>query len=326
MKYLVTGGAGFIGSHIARHLAMQGEDVTVLDNFSTGKHANINDLPVTLIEGDIVDASCVREAVKDVDIVFHQAALCSVERSMKDPTSTHLVNATGTLNVLEACRQEGVRRVMFASSSSVYGNTQILPKDEKMIPSPISPYAISKLIGELYCKAYWEQFGLETVALRYFNVFGPRQDVGSDYAAVIPKFADALLSGKMPTIYGDGEQTRDFTYVENVVQANIAASQARFAAGSVINVACGERCGLLKLLLLIENILDMDVPPVFMEPRQGDVKHSLASIDVAEKLLGYRPQVGLEDGLRSTIEWYVENINQGQSTSRSEIPIASGQS
>lgn len=325
MKYLVTGGAGFIGSHIARHLVMQGEDVTVLDNFSTGKRENISDLPVSLIEGDIVDMECVRKAVKGVDIVFHQAALSSVGRSMEDPASTHLVNTTGTLNVLEASRQEGVRRVVFASSSSVYGNTETLPKHEKMVPSPISPYAISKLIGEMYCKAYSEQFGLETVALRYFNVFGPRQDVNSDYAAVIPKFADALLNGERPIIYGDGEQTRDFTYVGNVVQANIAASQAHFTAGSVINVACGQRCGLNKLLLMIEGILDIDVQPIFTETRQGDVKHSLASIDVAAKVLGYQPQVGLEEGLKSTIDWYVESIDAQLSKNQSEMPIASGQ-
>lgn len=324
MRYLVTGGAGFIGSHIARHLVSQGEDVTVLDNFSTGKRDNIRDLPITIIEGDIVDADCVRDAMEGVDKVFHQAALCSVERSMKDPVSTHMVNTTGTLNVLQASRQEGVSRVVFASSSSVYGNSAVLPKHEKMLTSPISPYAISKLIGEMYCKAYWEHFGLETVALRYFNVFGPRQDINSQYAAVIPRFTDALLNGTAPVIYGDGLQSRDFTYVENVVQANIAAANAPEAAGHVLNIACGQRYSLLQLLELIGEILDIDVQPVFEQARQGDVKHSLASIVNAGKLIDYRPQVTLENGLQDTLQWYRENFAPNRGNEEASLALVAG--
>ncbi len=323
MKYLVTGGAGFIGSHIAQQLAKQkGGDVTILDNFSTGKHENIKGLPVNVIEADIRDLEAVEKATKGVDVVFHQAALCSVERSIQNPLLSHEVNATGTLKVLEACRRNQVRRLVFASSSSVYGDTEVLPKHEKMPPSPLSPYAITKLMGEYYCRNFWQNYGLETVVLRYFNVFGPRQDPDSEYAAVIPKFLDALLGGKAPRIYGDGLQTRDFTYVGNVVQANIAAATALFAAGEIINVACGDRWSLLHLLNCVEKELGMDVAPEFLEPRSGDVRHSQAAIEVAETILGYSPEVSFEDGLKETVEWYVRTL--GQQSRAAEFKQASG--
>jgi len=323
MHYLITGGAGFIGSHIAQQLVKKnGDEVTILDNFSTGKYENIKGLPVSVIEADIRDLEALEEAIKGVDVVFHQAALCSVERSIQNPILSHEVNATGTLKVLEACRRNQVRRLVFASSSSVYGDTEILPKHEKMTPSPLSPYAITKLMGEYYCRNFWENYGLETVVLRYFNVFGPRQDPDSEYAAVIPKFLDALLNGKAPRIYGDGLQTRDFTYVGNIVQANIAAASAFFAPGEIMNVACGNRWILLHLLNCLEQELGMDVAPEFLEPRSGDVRHSQAAIEVAETILGYSPQVSFEDGLKETVAWYVKTL--GQQSGEKELKQASG--
>ena len=321
LKYMVTGGAGFIGSHLASHLAAQGNEVVVLDNFSTGKRSNVADLPVTLIEGDIRDMECVTEALQGVDTVFHQAALCSVARSVENPLRTHDVNVTGTLNLFEACRKAGVRRMVFASSSSVYGDAAALPKEESMPSAPLSPYAVSKLTGEYYGALYWQLYGLETVALRYFNVFGPRQDPESEYAAVIPKFLQGMLDHRAIQIYGDGSQTRDFTYVENVVAANIAASTSRTAAGKAINVACGGRWSLLQLVSRLDSILKSKSEIAFKERRAGDVKHSQASIVRAQELLGYNPAVDFDEGLKRTVEWYISN---NESMSASPVTAAAG--
>lgn len=304
MKYLVTGGGGFIGSHLAKYLCSAKNEVVVLDNFSTGRRENLKGVPVELIEGDIRDFSTLAKAVKGVDVVFHEAALCSVARSIEDPLSTHEVNITGTLKVLEASRRAGVKRVVFASSSSVYGDADALVKHENLPTVPLSPYAVSKLTGEYYCRLYTELFGLETVALRYFNVFGPRQHPDSDYAAVIPKFLMAIRKGRRPQIYGDGSQTRDFTYVDNVVMANIAAASSAAAAGSVMNVACGERWSLLELIGELESILHCNIVPEFRAQRAGDIKHSLAGIEKAEKLLGYVPAVRFDEGVRKTVAWF----------------------
>jgi nucleoside-diphosphate-sugar epimerase len=304
MSYLVTGGAGFIGSHIAAYLCASGKDVRILDNFSTGKRENLADLPVSLIEGDIRDAACVSEAMQGIDTVFHQAALCSVTRSMRDPLATHDVNVTGTLVVLEAARKAGVRRLVMASSSSVYGDSDVFPKEEDMTPEPLSPYAASKLICEFYCRLYWKTFGLDTVALRYFNVFGPRQDPYSEYSAVIPRFVDAIIQGLPPRIYGDGLQSRDFTYVDDVVQANIAAATSAYAPGQVMNVACGNRWSLIDLIEHLESLLSCNVQPVFEAARAGDVKHSQASIKRAQALIAFVPATEFDAGLRRTVDWF----------------------
>src|SRR5690242_4194267 len=254
MKCLVTGGAGFIGSHLVRALLQKGHEVRVLDNYSTGKQENIEGLPVEVIEGDVRDYFLVQHAVQDVDYVFHLAALASVGRSIRDPLTTHSVNETGTLTVLEGARKAGVKRVVYAASSSAYGNSPLLPKCETAKPEPASPYAVSKLTGEHYCRVYWETFDLPTACVRYFNVFGPRQDPQSEYAAVIPRFIDAALNGRQPVIYGDGKQSRDFTYVENAVQATVLAASAPQAAGQVINAACGERRSLLDVIEMLEGL------------------------------------------------------------------------
>lgn len=304
MNYLVTGGAGFIGSHIAAHLCSKG-NVRVLDNFSTGKLENLANLDVDIVDGDFCDRGVIRDALDGIDVVFHEGALCSVSRSIDDPVATHDVNATGTLTVLEACRHAGVKRIVMASSSSVYGNAPTLPKSEEMQPSPLSPYAISKLVSEHYCQVYFRCFGLETVALRYFNVFGPRQDPGSEYAAVIPKFMSAIQAGKPPVIFGDGTQSRDFTYVENVVRANILAAETKAAAGEVFNVGCGERYSLLDLISHMEKLFGTMITPIMDDPRPGDVAHSLASTDKAKSILGYEPVVGFNEGLHRTAEWFL---------------------
>ena len=301
--YLVTGGAGFIGSNIVEELLKRGQKVRVLDNFSTGKRENI--LPfldrIELIEGDIRDYRVVREAVDGVDFILHQAALPSVPRSVKDPIMTNEVNVGGTLNILDAAKNAGVKRIVYASSSSVYGNSEILPKSEDMSPEPISPYAVSKLAGEKYCKVFSEVYGLETVILRYFNVFGPRQDPNSQYSAVIPKFIAAMKRGERPVIYGDGKQSRDFTYVTNVVEANILACKADNVSGEVFNVGCGERFTVRKLVDQLNKILGMDIRPDFQKERKGEVKHSLADISKAMKLLGYNPSVDFPNRLRKAI-------------------------
>jgi nucleoside-diphosphate-sugar epimerase len=311
--YLVTGGAGFIGSHICESLLASGHRVRILDNFSTGKEENLRFEAgePELIDGDIRNVDTVREAVEGVEIVFHEAALGSVSRSVDDPASTHEINITGTLNVLLVARDSGVRRVVYASSSSVYGDTEVLPKTEDIRPGPLSPYALSKLAAEHYCLVFHHVYGLETVALRYFNIFGPRQDPESDYAAVIPRFATAVIAGQSPVIYGDGRQSRDFTYVANVVEANLLASEAAGAAGKYFNVACGGRYDLLELLDGIKRIVGSKIEPVFEPARAGDVRDSQASIDAAKQYLGYNVVVDFEDGLRKTVNWYREKAERG---------------
>ncbi len=309
--YLVTGGAGFIGSNIVEELVQRGERVRILDNFSTGRRDNLAPFMerIELVEGDLLDLATVRQATEGVDYVLHQAALPSVQRSVEDPLTTHTNNTTGTLNLLLAARDAGVKRLVFASSSSVYGDTPTLPKEESMLPRPKSPYAASKLTGEHYCRVFTEVYGLETVCLRYFNVFGPRQDPTSQYAAVIPLFITAMLQGRSPTVYGDGLQSRDFTYVADVVQANLLAATAPGIAGQVFNIACGMSHTLLDLISLLNGILDTAITPVYAAPRPGDVRHSLADITAAQRAFGYRPLVSFEEGLRRTVLWYKNGAN-----------------
>ncbi len=321
-RTLVTGGAGFIGSHLAAHLAIRGDDVVVLDNFSTGHRENLDGIPVQLVEGDIRDFSCLAEVMQGVDTVYHQAALCSVARSVEDPIATHTVNATGTLNIFEAARRAGVRRVVFASSSSVYGDSETLPKHELMPTAPLSPYAISKLMGEHYGDLYWRLFGLETVALRYFNVFGPRQDPQSEYAAVIPRFLQRILDHSAITIFGDGSQTRDFTYVANVVQANIAAANSPQAPGQVFNIACGCRWSLLELVERLEAVARRKADIEFHQRRAGDILHSLASINKARELLGYSPSVDFAEGISETVDWFIHSNANALASHRGSKPAA----
>lgn len=304
--YLVTGGAGFIGSHIVERLVRDGHRVRVLDDFSSGKESNLESFrtEIELVKGDIRDAAIVSEAMKGVNVVFHEAALGSVPRSVADPLTTHEVNMTGTLNVLLAAREAGVKRVVYASSSSVYGETPVLPKKEDMTPQPLSPYALSKLVGEHYASVFKHVYGFEVVGLRYFNIFGPRQDPESQYAAVIPRFIMALLEGKSPVVYGDGLQSRDFTYVDNVVDANLLASEADGVAGQAFNVACGGRYTLLELLARLKEILGSDIEPIHEAARAGDVKDSQASIEAAARALAYRVSVDFEEGLQRTAGWY----------------------
>ena len=303
MRVLVTGGAGFIGSHIAERLLQLGHHVRVLDNFATGRRGNLSDFRdgIELIEGDIQSYERAHKAVRGCELVFHEAALPSVPRSIQDPLTSNATNVIGTLNILLAARDEGVRRVVYASSSSAYGRSPVLPKREDLAAEPISPYATAKLAAEGYCRSFTSVYGLETVALRYFNVFGPRQDPKSEYAAVIPRFITALADGRSPVIFGDGEQSRDFTFVENVVDANVAAMDAPNVAGRAVNIACGERVSLNQLVSEVQSLLGTDVEVAYAAPRSGDIKHSLADITLARELLGYEPRVGLRDGLRSTI-------------------------
>ncbi len=304
---LVTGGAGFIGSHLAERLVTLGAKVRILDNLTTGKRQNLASFAhqVELLEGSLTDLATVRKAIAGVEVVFHQGALPSVARSVEDPLTTHQVNATGTLLLLLAAREAKVKRVVFASSSSVYGDTPTLPKREDMPPNPQSPYALSKLIGEQFCRLFWQLYGLETVSLRYFNIFGPRQDPTSQYAAVIPRFITALLRGERPTIYGDGEQTRDFTFVDNCVQANLLAATAEGVAGEVFNVGAGKQTSVNELFRLIRSLVGVnDIEPLYAPPRLGDVRHSLADITKARERLGYEPSVLLEEGLERTIAWF----------------------
>ena len=304
--YLVTGGGGFIGSNIVHTLVRRGERVRVLDDFSTGKRENLADVAdrVTLIEASVSDDAAVRDAVGGVDFVFHEAALASVPRSIAEPASSHEVNATGTLRLLIAARDAGVKRVVYAASSSAYGDQPTLPKVETMAPSPLSPYAASKLAGEHYCQAFTASYGLATVCLRYFNVYGPRQDPQSVYAAVIPRFIMAMLRGERPVIFGDGEQSRDFTFVDDCVAANLLASTSNKAAGEMVNIGCGTRFSLNDLVTLLNRVLGTAIEPVYEPARVGDVKHSLADIAVARQLLGYEPRTSFEEGLRKTVEWF----------------------
>ena len=304
--YLVTGGAGFIGSHLCEALVGRGARVRVLDNLVTGRRENLAHLAgrVELIEADLNDKAAARRATEGASVVFHQAAIPSVPRSVADPGLNHEANVNGTFNILMAAREAGVRRVVFAASSSAYGESEVLPKVESMLPSPLSPYAAAKLFGEYYCQVFARVYGLETVALRYFNVFGPRQDPSSPYSGVISKFVTDLLRGESPVIYGDGEQSRDFTYVENAVDANLRAAEVPEASGEVINVGIGERVTLNQLLAELQHIIGTDLEPRREGPRPGDVRHSLADITRARRLLGYEPLVPLADGLRRTVEWY----------------------
>lgn len=307
MRTLVTGGAGFIGSHLVERLLERGDEVVVLDDFSTGRRGNLARFEglITLVEGSITDYATCRQASEGADRVLHQAALGSVPRSIDNPQHTHDVNATGTLHVLRAAVAEGVKRVVYAASSSAYGDTEELPKHEGMPTRPRSPYAVTKVAGEHYCRAFHASYGLETVALRYFNVFGPRQDPASQYAAVVPLFVTAAIAGRPPTIYGDGEQSRDFTYIGNVVDANLQACEAGPAAlGEVFNVGAGDRTTINELWRIIRSLVGADVEPVHAPPRPGDVRDSLASMDRARSALGYEPGVAVRDGLERTVEWY----------------------
>ena len=305
-RYLVTGGAGFIGSNIAEELVSLGEEVVVFDNLSTGHEGNIEHIrqDITFVKGDIRNASEVRKALNGVDYVLHQAALASVPRSIDDPLLVNEVNVGGTLTVLDESRHASVKCVVYAASSSAYGDSEVLPKREDMLPAPLSPYAVSKLVGEHYCSVYSEVYGLPTISIRYFNVFGPRQDPASQYAAVIPIFISHLLDGKAPSIYGDGEQSRDFTYVGNIVKANIMAAQSEKAAGQSVNIACGGRFTLNELYRMLCELIGVSIDPVYADPRQGDVKHSHADISMAEELLGYSVETDFEEGLKRTVEWY----------------------
>ena len=304
-RCLVTGGAGFIGSHIAAALRARGDRVRIADNFSTGYRHNLDANPgAELLEGDLADEAFARQAVEGMDLVFHQAAIPSVPRSVADPIASNRANIDGTVNVLVAARDAGVRRVIYAGSSSAYGDTPTLPKHEDMTASPRSPYALQKLVGEQYCRLFTDLYGLETVTIRYFNVFGPRQDPTSAYSGVISQFARALIEGRPPTIYGDGRQTRDFTYIDNVVDGVLRAGDARGASGEVVNVATGGRISLLELLETMKAMTGAKVDPVFAEARPGDVRDSQADISKAERLLGYTPAVSFEDGVARTVEWY----------------------
>jgi UDP-glucose 4-epimerase len=304
--YVVTGGAGFIGSHIAERLLKDGQRVRIVDNFSTGKRQNIAHLngDLDVHEISITDLDALHKAFAGADYVLHQAALPSVPRSIDDPLTTHEYNVTGTLNVLIAARDAGVKRVVYAASSSAYGDVEGEYKVESMPPRPLSPYGISKLTGEYYCQVFTGVYGLETVALRYFNVFGPRQDETSQYSAVIPLFISAILRGQPPTIYGDGTQSRDFTYIDNVVHGNLLALRAPRAAGQMMNLATGGRFSLLDLVDAINELLGTQIAPQHAAPRSGDIKHSRADIARACDLLGFEPVVTFLDGLARTIEWY----------------------
>jgi UDP-N-acetylglucosamine/UDP-N-acetyl-alpha-D-glucosaminouronate 4-epimerase len=304
---LVTGGAGFIGSHLARALLARGDSVRVLDDFSSGKRANLSGLDesrLRILDGSILDEATLDRALSGVELVFHEAAIPSVPRSLAAPVASHQANATGTLLVLEAARRHSVRRVVYAGSSSAYGETPTLPKVETMPALPLSPYAVSKLAGEHYCQVYARAFGVETVVLRYFNVFGPRQDPQSQYAAVIPRFVTAALAGQRPTIFGDGTQSRDFCYIDNVLEANLLAGDAREASGRVFNVACGAATSLNEVVRLIGDALGVSVEPQYETARVGDIKHSLADIGQARAILGYTASIPFAEGLLRTIEWY----------------------
>lgn len=313
--YLVTGAAGFIGSNLVEHLLSAGHTVRGLDNFVTGREGNIEAAVgesarsrFRLIRGDIRDLEAVREALDGVEYVLHEAALPSVQRSVDDPILSNDINVNGTLTLLVAARDAGVKRFVYAASSSAYGDSPTLPKVESMPDNPKSPYAISKLVGEQYCRVFHSIFGLETVCLRYFNVFGPRQDPTSHYAAVIPKFMTALLNGSAPTVFGDGEQSRDFTYIDNVVQANLRACEASGAAGEVFNVACGERFTLNELLDVLRELIGTTTQATYEPVRKGDVRDSLADIGRAKEILGYSPSVRFEEGVERTLSFFKERV------------------
>jgi nucleoside-diphosphate-sugar epimerase len=306
IMYLVTGGAGFIGSNIVRRLVKDGEKVRVLDDFSTGKRENLAGIEgLEIIEGSLTDIRAMRAALAGVEFVLHQGAIPSVPRSVADPLFSNEANVTGTLSLLVEARAAGVKRVIFAASSSAYGDTEILPKEENMPADPLSPYAVGKYTGELYARIFANIYGLETVSLRYFNIFGPYQDPASEYAAVIPKFIQLMLKGEAPTIFGDGEQSRDFTYIDNAVEANLLACRSsKVGKGEVINVACGESYTLNDLVAALNEILGTKLSPIYTESKPGDVKHSLAAIERAKELLGYDVKVDFREGLQRTVEWF----------------------
>ena len=305
-KFLVTGGAGFIGSNIVEELLKRGHFVRVLDNFATGKRENLKEFEkdIEFLEGDIRSYHIVRQAVKDIEVILHQAALPSVPRSINDPITTNEVNVMGTLNILDAAKDAGVRRIVYASSSSVYGDNPILPKREDMLPNPLSPYAVSKLAGEKYCNVFSRLYGMETVTLRYFNVFGPKQDPNSQYSAVIPKFIEAIKADKQPIIYGDGTQSRDFTFVANVVEANILAATKDIGSGFVMNCACHGQITLNELVIQINNLIGKNIETIYATSREGDIKHSFADIKLIKEKLNYIPKISFELGLKKTIEFF----------------------
>ncbi|MBA3334970.1 MAG: SDR family oxidoreductase [Acidobacteria bacterium] len=309
-KVLVTGGAGFIGSNLADELIKKGAKVTILDNFVTGFRENLEEITgdFEFIEGDINNSDKLRQAVQGSEVIFHQAALPSVPRSVENPLETHEACVNGTFNILLRAREANVRRIVYAASSSAYGNQEVLPKEETMLPEPLSPYAAAKLMGEYYCQVFNNVYGLETLCLRYFNVFGPRQNPSSQYSGVISRFVDALMSNKTPVIYGDGETSRDFTYIDNVVDANLKAAQTKKGIGQVMNVANGERITLNQLLETLKKITNQsDVQVEYKSERSGDVKHSQASNQRAVDYLGYEKKVDLEEGLRNTINWWKQS-------------------
>ena len=314
--YLVTGGAGFIGSNIVRRLVADQKKVRVLDDFSTGNWENLAGLdPLEVIEGSLTDPAAVKKALIGVRYVLHQGAIPSVPRSLDDPLASNEANVTGTLNLLSASREAGVERLVYAASSSAYGDTEILPKVESMPSDPLSPYAVGKYTGELYARVFANLYGLSTVSLRYFNIFGPYQDPASEYAAVIPKFIKLMLQGEKPVIYGDGEQSRDFTYIDNAVEANLLACWSpKVGWGEVINVACGERYSLNQLVAALNEIFGTAIEPLYTKPRQGDVRHSQADISRARELLGYRVQIDFQEGLRRTLQFISDPLKESSSS------------
>ncbi len=314
-RFLVTGGAGFIGSHLVEYLQKRHERVRVLDNFSTGKMENIDAFVdrIELITGDVRDRKACEEAVKGINFILHQAAVCSVPRSIEDPVATNETNVDGTLNLLIAAKEARVKRFICASSSSVYGDSEVLPKVETMDPNPSSPYGVTKRVQENYCNVFYKIYGLETVCLRYFNVYGPRQDPYSPYSAVIPSFIRSLLRDESPTIYGDGEQTRDFTYVSDCIQANWKACHAQGIEGGVFNVATGKRIAINQLYRELVNLLGKEISPIYASPRQGDIRHSLADITMAQAKMGYSPSFDIGVGLKKCLQWYSENFSNKRS-------------
>ncbi|MCA9243023.1 MAG: SDR family oxidoreductase [Phycisphaerales bacterium] len=307
---LVTGGAGFIGSHVVRALLRENEHVRVIDNFSTGHRSNLDEVAhrIELIEGDICDEATAERACKDASVVYHLAARASVPRSVKAPRPSNEVNVTGTLNMLIAARDAGVKNFVYSASSSAYGASQELPKRESQLTLPLSPYAVSKLAGEHYCASFSACYGLSTISLRYFNVFGPRQDPKSDYAAAIPAFATRMLSGERPIVFGDGLQSRDFCYIDNVVQANLKAGATPGLTGQAVNIACGERISLLDIIARVNELLGTKLEPVFEPPRAGDARHTMADYSLATELIGYRPSVMFDEGLKLALDWYRQTL------------------
>jgi UDP-glucose 4-epimerase len=310
VKYLVTGGAGFIGSNICKKLVSDGCFVRIVDNLITGKKSNLKGFidKIEFIEADMGDEEVARTAMKDIDVVVHQGALASVPRSVDDPAATHKHCVDATFTLLLAARDAGIKRFVYASSSSAYGDTPTLPKVETMLPQPLSPYAVGKLVGEYYCSVFYKVFDLETISLRYFNVFGPHQDPASQYAAAIPAFVTAILKDTPPTVFGDGLQSRDFTYIDNVVEANMLAARAEHTAGDVVNIACAQAVTVNDTIEIINDTVGKNIKPVYKDPRPGDVKHSLADISKAEKLIGFRPKVPFKQGLQLAIDWYRQNL------------------